>query len=507
MPVVDAPEQALDRAARPMSGRLGVIVPYFRSDDAGIHLAGNFPQAMRGAGDALIDGAALVEIINRGYCLGTRTLVQGLQRQPAFSRLRDDGRAWEPGTLPGHGAERASPRDVARGLFDRLCAELRQACEGRKKIGLLLSGGMDSRVVACVLGSLLERGEINAGLVALTWGVNDSRDVVYAKRISEQYGWDYRHFDLAPDNLAENITLTAQYGCEVSPLHLHAMPKVAEQSDLDLVVAASLGDSMGRAEFSGLHVTRLKPMSRHLYNRFKILKDDEFRRSVPQAYVDAGLYRDMFPRSLPWQAREIDHQLHYVQRMLVPCFEIINERVQVHQAFTSPAVHRYMWSFDLVIRNDVIYRELLEENAPELLTIPWARTGKPYLEADGGEDGYARDHNRYGLWMRRELREQVKERVLSKEIERLSTFNMKALRMLLRYSEHGDGAKATQLQEILIWIAALSECVALYGIQGAPGRGGNPLGEWIDGYLVSMVHAVGFDGRVKARRLMKRVGW
>ena len=491
-----------------MSGPLGVIAPYFRSDDTGLHLVGSFSQAMReGGGHAFIDEVALVEIINRGYCLGTRTIIQGLQRQPAFSRLRDDGRAWEPETLPGHGAERASPRDVARGLFDRLCTELRQACEGRKKIGLLLSGGMDSRVVACALGTLLERGEVNAGVAALTWGVNDSRDVVYAKRIAHHYGWDYRHFDLTPQTLADNITIAARYGCEISPLHLHAMPRVAEQRDLDLVVAASLGDSIGRAEFSRVHVTQLKPISRHLYNRFRILKDDVFRRSLPLVYLDAGLYRDMFPRRMPWQAREVDHQLHYVQRMLVPCFEVINERVRVHQAFTSPAVHRYMWSFDPVIRNDVIYHALLDENAPELLKIPWARTGKPYLENGGGADGYSSDHNRYGLWMRRELKERLKERVLSKEIEDLSTFNMNALRMLLRYSEHGGGAKATQLQEILIWIAALSECAALYGMRGAPRRGGNPLGEWIDGYLVSMVQAVGFDGKVKARRIMKRAGW
>ncbi|MDZ7841076.1 MAG: asparagine synthase-related protein [Gammaproteobacteria bacterium] len=489
-----------------MTNSLGQTGRYFRADDPEYTPHMSLHAAIKAApGAPQVDSAAVIEIVNRGYCFGERTPVAGVGWSTASPDEQPSGKEWAYGQMPEHGDAFAASDTIAEGVFHRLCEELRAVCEGRKKIGLLLSGGMDSRVVACVLHALQNSGELSASVVALNWGMESSRDVVYAARVCDLFGWEFRTFPLAPGTLETNITVAAQYGCEFSPVHLHAMADIATQKDIDLIVAASFGDSVGRAEFSGDHVTALKPISRHIYNRFKLIRDDVFRSFVARVHTDAGLYHDIFPRHHTYQSRELDYQLHYMQRMLVPCFRVIADSIPVHQAFTDPGVYGYMWSFSPACRTDRIYRDLLAAYGPGLLEIPWARTGRSYSDSSGPPDGYSRNNNKYGLWMRTELLEGLRSRVLSDTVARLDIFNMYALDAMLRYTSRQANEKATVLQETLAWIASLHEFAEAVNLEGPGLRSEKERTEMIKGRFFSVAHAAAFDGKLRLQELVRRL--
>src|SRR5690606_42104683 len=104
----------------------------------------------------------------------------------------------------------------------KLISEASGYIEGAARIGILLSGGMDSRVVAGVLRELQLQSGNKFDVVVLTWGDSKSRDVVYSERISKQFGWDLINFPISAATLEKNIHLAGSVGAEVSPLHFHA---------------------------------------------------------------------------------------------------------------------------------------------------------------------------------------------------------------------------------------------------------------------------------------------
>lgn len=489
---------------RPDCAFLGRPTSYFYRGAEGVSEYAGLNEALAAGGpDGPIDATALIEIINRGYCFGTRTLVQGLGRSPVGAIAESDRWQWQK--LPEHGSSHLDPANIAEGLFSRLCDELREACKDRACIGLMLSGGMDSRIVACALEEVRKAAIPDSTIVALTWGIENCRDVVYAMRIADMYQWEHRHFHLSAQLLRENLALAGMRGAEYSPVHLHAIPKVARQLDLDIVLAASFGDSVGRGEFSGVHVKNLKPIDRHVYNRFRILNHAVYKDAFGKVYEDAELYRGVFGERSKREYNEIDHQLHYMQRMLVPCMEVVAENVPLYQAFTAPRVYGYMWSLAPDCRSDRIYYEILAKYAPELLDIPWARTGRPYLACGGTPDSLEKHNNEYGLWLRTMLFDDLKDRVLSDEIDRLRVFNMSSLESLLDHTLRGKNVKATQLQELLAWIASLSEFVSGYGISGIELDEAQSFRRLLDGKLISRIHAFGYDGKLRLQSCMRRL--
>src|SRR6056297_2481074 len=290
---------------------------------------------------------------------------------------------------------------------------------------------MDSRIVSGVLNNLIQNNKLDSNVTALNWGLLGSRDQVYAKRIAKMFNWNYIHFPLSESNLKENIRITSDNGCQFSPIHLHAIPKIRELKNLDLILAASFGDSIGRAEYSGHHVTELKSINKNIFNRYEIIKNNIYKIYKEEIKNDIERYRKIFPREKAYQYFEIERQAHYMRKQLNPCMEIINQKTPVYQAFTSPDVFGFMWSIDPRRRGDKIYKYILEKFDNNLKEVPWARTGKKYLRDEDINDDLKRNYHKYGLWIRNNISDYIEDRVLSQEIENLNIFNMISLKKLI----------------------------------------------------------------------------
>jgi asparagine synthase (glutamine-hydrolysing) len=256
-------------------------------------------------------------------------------------------------------------------------------------------------------------------------------------------------------------------GAEVAPFHLHAMPQVRSIAGIDAVLAGTYGDMVGRAEFSGRHVLRLKPAVPRSWNRFGLVRDALVRDCRVHAEEDAYRYRRRVSRDATYQYRELEQHIHYTRRKLSAAMDCIAQRVPLFQLFTARECFSLMWSLDVRTRDDRYYMALLPTLPGHLAELPWARTGAP-LSANGSataRDDLAKEHHRYGLWLRRDLRDTIVDLVHSDAIRGLGVFNDRALDLLLSLWPRATTTTTNALDEIISWLASLAIFVRTYDIQ------------------------------------------
>ena len=414
-----------------------------------------------------LDPVGLVTKTALPYLLADRTLLKGVRRAPWMARPTEDG-DWAPVDLPPHGHERPDPERFTQELKTALLNEAREYIGEARTVGILLSGGMDSRVVAGVVRALQEEADSAFTVVGLTWGRGASRDVIYARRIVERFGWEWQHFPLTAETLAENIGHAARLGAEVSPLHLHAMPRIAKFEGVEVILAGSYGDSVGRAEFSGRHLTKLTPVLPRKMDRFGVLRSSALRSVIEAVRHDASTLPHANTEQSSLRRYEIEQEKHYMRRMLQSCMQSIAFAKPIYQLFTSPNVFGRMWRLDPSVRNGDWYSRLLPTLPGDLLSIPWARTGKRYDEPTGDPDHHERQYHKYGAWLRGDLRDLIIQRVKGDRIKALGLFNERGVNLALRAWSRAGTSSTNSLDELFSWMASLDEFLETY--QLAPER-------------------------------------
>jgi len=450
------------------NNRLGFMNPFYLKKDNQLIIKESYYSLIKEKETSnYIDPVSIIEVLNKSYTFGDRTFIKDVNLTPWMAKPNKEETSWEyEKDVPSHGNTIISEEKAAESLFKRLKEEVKNYIGESYNIGILLSGGMDSRIIAAVLRNLQLTGKINVNITAITWGIENSRDVIYAKRISNLFEWEWKYFQLSSKNLIENMEIAAKNGVLYSPIHLHAMPKISKMENIDCIIAGSFGDSIGRAEYSGIKVRDLTPTNSKMMNKFKMFKSNVYKKYVSDVNNDIDKYHHQFPREEKYQYYELEKQLHYMRKELNQCMAVINQEIPLYQAFTSPEVYGYMWSLSPEIRNDKIYYYILNKYSSDLLEIPWARTGYRYLSDDSDKpDEYLKNYHNYGKWIKEDIYPIIEEKVLSSYIRSLNVFNMESLEKLLK-ANSSSKEKTTMIDEYLIWIATLADFVKIYNVQG-----------------------------------------
>lgn len=409
--------------------------------------------------DRVLDLAGATEILSRRWAFGNRTLITKLKRTPWMAKPVDNG--WEYQDIPSHNKKRVPTVKVVQELEDRLTKEAKLYTEGYSNIGLLLSGGLDSRVVAGILKKLQLKGDIE-DVTALTWGLENSRDVKYSQRISDEFGWEFRHFPVGADVLKRNIKITGELGAEFSPLNLHSIPEVRSQTDIEVILAGSYGNSVGRAEYAGRDVTNIERAVPRRLNTFGIFSNNIVSTYRGTVYDDAYEYRTRVARRQRYQYRELERQVHYMRRLLQPCMTHIAEKIPLYQLFTSPSVVKYMWSLDPEIRGKDHIANLLKGLPGELDTIPDAKSGIAPNQSNDNKDDFRVEFHNYGRWLREDIRSFVIDLVNNENIQKL--LNESSLNRLLSIWSRANTITANTIDHIVSWLASLSIFIEKYNI-------------------------------------------
>lgn len=416
-----------------------------------------------------IDPASVLSILMKNYSIGDRTLISGINKLPWMSKVENDSIV--NASLPAHGEVNLSEDDISNKLIELMKLEALTFLANKKSVGILLSGGMDSRIIAAIIKQLQIDGLYTGTVTALTWGIDDCRDVIYAKKIADTYNWGFKHFPITPETLLDNIKIAGRRGAEYSPVHLHAMPSIANIAGLDGILAGSYGDSIGRGEYSGRKVGQLPPLlSKHLNHHSFLLNSVECE-SLNVLHDDILASRNRFPGRSETSYREIEMQMHYMRRQLNACMSIIDETVPLYQMFTAPEVFGFIWSLAPKCRTDGIYELMLKKLSSTLLDIPWARDGKIYNKINSSPlDNLNKSYHRYGDWLRNDNRDFIVKQVMNGNLASLNIFNEKALKFWTENWRHDNRARADRLDEKMAWLASLSIFVGEYNIIGLPDK-------------------------------------
>lgn len=381
-----------------------------------------------------------------------------------MARPAQDG-GWQYTDVPQHGREHKTPREAAIALQRALFNEVQAYVGSCRTIGILLSGGMDSRIAAGIIRQLQLESVFSGTVVGITWGVAGSRDVEYAARIASRFGWEWVHCPLTAETLRDNIYIAGGMGAEFAPTHLHAIPQIAEMDGLDAVLAASYGDSVGRAEYSGVHTLQLKPIVPRNLDRFGLVKHAVKREARSDVHADAYSYRDRIVRERDCEYWEVEQQMHYMRRKLNAAMNLIAGSTPFFQLFNSPEVVGLMWSIDPRFRTNETYKELLRLLPASLHDIPWARSGRLFGERSSAKDELPSQHHRYGIWLRRDLRQIITKLVDNPAVRDLGIYNQDSLDRLLRIWPRATTLTTNAIDEVISWMASLSIFVKKYEIQ------------------------------------------
>lgn len=445
--------------------------------------------------ELVFDFLGFIQVNMYGYCLGDRTLLKGLDKTPWMAIPNKENDEWIRYEGIKFLNKELDQNEVAIQFFNLLKEELLEYVSIHNKIGLLLTGGMDSRIVACVLRDLELTGKLEGkSIKTFTWGNNNSRDVVYAKKIASLYDWSWEHIIIDADQIRENIEITIENGCEYSPIHLHGMSQLRDRKDVDCFLAGSFGDSIGRAEFSGKHITKVDSLEKKINNPNYLLRSD-FNDIVNIGLKDdLRLYRNHFKQEEIYQDNEIDLQAHYMRRMLNPCMAIINKKIAVYQMFSSPKVYSYMWSLNPKLRNDLNYKIILEKNSPELLEIPWARTGLLYPLTKGEPDNYAKNHHNYSEIIREHFIDSYVLKIIreNEDITR-KIVNLKGVYNLCENVKKYPIKRQWKIESSLLYIATVVDMLSRYKIST----------EYLERYNGSFFKQIEVDLKYKLKHFIK----
>ena len=153
-----------------------------------------------------LDLTALAEYARFQHLLGDKTFFEGLKLLPNASLLRYDvetGRL----TVQPYWDFSQIPQLPASVTFDEaveeagrlLKASVNRLTEGDHRIGVYLSGGVDSRII---LG-LIDKARFP--ITSITYGQRGCRDAVYAQRIASKVGTQHHYFEFPDGRWVEDF--------------------------------------------------------------------------------------------------------------------------------------------------------------------------------------------------------------------------------------------------------------------------------------------------------------
>lgn len=244
-------------------------------------------------------------------------------------------------------------------FFETFCEEIRKSCKRKKKIGLALSGGKDSRTLLCALLRLDIKPE------CVTWSYSElDPEVKIAKKICNRFGLKHKYIKIKPEmyfNKKNEKTLIKL--ADGSPLYFDMMLWYAIRKQLNhniLFCGNLMTEYMDTAEYrtyEGVDISKalmdketLIPFTENFEVLIKKLTDFYYDEPIEQVIT----YR-MLDRIV---------QLHIMKNFINWDYPVLNERV-LSELFSLPLSKR---------KGSKLTREILKKYNPALYKLPTGRS-------------------------------------------------------------------------------------------------------------------------------------
>ena len=334
-----------------------------------------------------VDPVAVADLFLHFSPMEDRTLFRDIHSlPPAGILVYENGQVrvrsyWQPSFSTSSKAR--DDRHYADGLAEHLRRSLaRRAFPGS---GLLVTGGLDSRIVA----EMYCDGEQGGGLVTSTIGVPGGDDLVYGKKIAQVLGLPHEHIAIGTDYVeqyAPPITWGAEAKIGAHASWIFAQGQFLQQRGLRYAITGLFGNFVsGRHYTPGVHkASSIAEGRRHansyIYHGLIGLRDV----MRPEIFNEAAEYSADMP------GRMFDHSGAADARQAFD-YMMMHSRI-ARGGHTSDALGDYALALEPFLDNDVIdyalqeipvsvrersmfYLHLIERHLPRVAQVPYARTG------------------------------------------------------------------------------------------------------------------------------------
>jgi asparagine synthase (glutamine-hydrolysing) len=337
-----------------------------------------------------LDAVGVLELLSYGFQLGDRTLFKEVRVLPPGSRLvfhRGEARVepyWRfryPERKSG-----ASERDLAAELAGRVRAACARQAEGPGRVGIALSAGLDSRIVAAALPPAAPPR------FAYTHGYPDSLDVVGARRLAALYGMRHLHLLYCPDYLSAvgAAVVWKTEGCfpyfnATSPQYHHRL-----RPELDIILTGHAGPITGQTQLPIGPGERLHfDLESYLRSRMQVLPEAALRPLIAagaweEAWEALGQRFHASVAALGDQCRDVGDAYgawsmdQRVARSVAHAGQVDRDDFEVRAPlldydvvdFFLQVPHRFRFAQRL-------YKRTLVEHFPEAARMPWSVSGGP----------------------------------------------------------------------------------------------------------------------------------
>jgi asparagine synthase (glutamine-hydrolysing) len=440
-----------------------------------------------------VDEVAIAQFLTFNHILGNRSYLVDVKRLlPATILAYQDGRLqsetyWRMEHPKEY--ELCSELEWMEAILHYLKQAITRQSRGTQPSGLLLSGGLDSRVILAYLGDPGADRRIST----FTWGMPGCDDAQYARELSHKMGVANHFFELKSDwllhNADEGVRRTDGMGNVIA---LHAMAALEDEvRHARILYKGFMGDGMMGYSLQYQHwadydeTTRIQAHYQVHRGQGAIIFDfpeherlftDQFRSRVGNevftSYADA---MNETGSTLLADQRNVFGLRHRVPRMALNGVEVLRQRAFVRLPFCD----NDLVEFSLRVPPGLRYQRRLIKNAfvrafPDLAQVPVTDTGYPMMDcardvmmrvdsilrwhlhkAGFSQISYPkkRPYQDYNGWFRTVLRGWMEENLLSPEIESLGYFNQEYVRNLV--SEHIGGqnhaVRIGALLSLVLW--------------------------------------------------------
>ena len=227
----------------------------------------------------IVDDRSVADFFSFGYILGNKTFFKEIEVLPPASIMTFDrghasiGQYWDFDFIENN--ENHPEQYYIEKISNLLLQAVERQMKGSHRIGVPLSGGLDSRTI---VASIQEK---HYPLHTFTFGKPNCDDVKFAQMVSRTLGAIHHFFDFKPDDL----TLYAEKSVNITDgmlncIHAHRMQTYSEIRNLMNVV---LGGYMGDA-IMGNFLIENPDENIDDFQIFKLLSD----------YISVDLLKDLF---------------------------------------------------------------------------------------------------------------------------------------------------------------------------------------------------------------------
>ena len=346
-----------------------------------------------------VDRVSIAQFLTFDHPLGDRTLLSAVRLMPQGSLLVVEQGDYSiqpyaslqyPKTYPLHREEEYREELVL--LLRQAVA--RQAADVLPK-AIMLSGGLDSRVLVALLNEI----DADWPFYTFTWGLPGCDDARFAAEISRFTRAEHHFFELKPDFLLstaeESVRITDGMG---NIVNLHAFVSLDEETRYaQMIYKGFMGDAMfGRAVEpilwadydpgvgvqAHLRLHELQGVLTFLPAEHHTLFTDEFQRDVGNAVMDSYQAGMEASGTTQLAAQRLYFDLtQRVPRMTIKGVEVVRSKAFVRLPFCDNDLLHFAQQVPLgMLQDRHLIREAFQTTFPKMASVPFSWTGLPMVD-------------------------------------------------------------------------------------------------------------------------------